>query len=127
LDTFAGGGKLARNRCIVSTHAAAAAASAMTPKSTMATLTSWKEKGDDNSDVEAQLLEQRQQLQPPPSPQVASEYQVSSATKLSYLALYFVCNISLTIYNKLILGKVGVPLRTAAFTVELGEGANWRS
>ena len=98
----------------------------MTPKSAMATLTSWKEKGDDNSDVEAQLLDQRQQLQPPPSPQVASEYQVSSATKLSYLALYFVCNISLTIYNKLILGKVGFTLRTAV-SAELGESANWRS
>jgi len=99
----------------------------MTPKPTMATLTSWKEKGDDNSDVEAQLLDQRQQLQPPPSPQVASEYQVSSATKLSYLALYFVCNISLTIYNKLILGKVRFTLRTAVLSVELGENANWRS
>jgi len=71
----------------------------------MASASMRKEKGDD-VDVESQLLDPRQYPQPPSSPRIDSEYQVSSLTKLSYLGLYFMCNISLTIYNKLILGKV---------------------
>ncbi|KAK0656203.1 triose-phosphate transporter family-domain-containing protein [Cercophora newfieldiana] len=74
----------------------------------MASHGTWKEKGDDR-DVEAQLLDPRKYPQPPASPRIDSEYQVSSLTKLSYLGLYFLCNISLTIYNKLILGKFGYP------------------
>ena len=37
---------------------------------------------------------------------IDSEYTVSTWTKASYLAVYFLCNVSLTIYNKLVLGKV---------------------
>lgn len=36
----------------------------------------------------------------------SNEYAVSTSKKLSYLAIYFLCNVSLTIYNKLVLGKV---------------------
>lgn len=69
----------------------------------MASMDMKKERPDD---LEAQLLKPRQQYQTPASPGIDSEYRVSSLTKLSYLGLYFLCNISLTIYNKLILGKV---------------------
>ncbi len=37
---------------------------------------------------------------------VESEYQVSAATKWAYLAAYFSCNVALTLYNKMILGRV---------------------
>ncbi len=40
------------------------------------------------------------------SSQTESEYAVTTWTKVTYLAIYFLCNVSLTIYNKLILGKV---------------------
>ncbi|KAK3393969.1 TPT-domain-containing protein [Podospora didyma] len=43
------------------------------------------------------------------SSQPESEFTTSTVTKLSYLAVYFMCNISLTIYNKMILGKFGYP------------------
>lgn len=57
-------------------------------------------------DLEAQLP-LRPGQPPSPSPgRIDSEYQVSGWTKVYYLAIYFLCNISLTIYNKLILGKV---------------------
>jgi hypothetical protein len=35
-----------------------------------------------------------------------SEYRVPTTTKFAYLGIYFLCNVSLTIYNKLVLGKV---------------------
>ncbi|KAK0730136.1 triose-phosphate transporter family-domain-containing protein [Lasiosphaeris hirsuta] len=69
----------------------------------MASLGMKKERTDD---IEA-LLPRHQQS--PASPAIESEYQVSSVTKLSYLGFYFLCNISLTIYNKLILGKFAYP------------------
>lgn len=57
---------------------------------------------DKDEDLEAQVP-----LNPQPaSPTVRTEQEVSGTTKLLYLAVYFLCNISLTIYNKLILGKV---------------------
>ena len=34
------------------------------------------------------------------------EYRIPTGTKLAYLSVYFLCNISLTIYNKAVLGKV---------------------
>jgi hypothetical protein len=40
------------------------------------------------------------------APQPDPEYRVSTSTQALYLTVYFLCNISLTIYNKLILGKV---------------------
>ncbi len=40
-----------------------------------------------------------------PAP-VAAEYRISFATKATHLGIYFLCNLSLTIYNKFILGKV---------------------
>jgi hypothetical protein len=48
------------------------------------------------------------------SPRLDSEYRVPSTTKLGYLATYFLCNVSLTLYNKAVLGKVracGFPSR----------------
>jgi len=71
----------------------------------MATLSSnltTKEK----EDIEAQQPLRPGAQSPLPSPGLDTEYQVSGWTKISYLAVYFLCNISLTIYNKLILGKV---------------------
>lgn len=62
-----------------------------------------KEKLDD---VEAQVTTQPS---PPGSPGMASEYHVSTWTKLGHLALYFLCNVSLTLYNKMILGTVAYP------------------
>jgi hypothetical protein len=38
-----------------------------------------------------------------------TEYGVATAKKLAYLAFYFTANVSLTIYNKLVLGKVNYP------------------
>jgi len=37
---------------------------------------------------------------------VDSEYNTTTRTKFAYLGVYFLCNISLTIYNKAVLGKV---------------------
>jgi hypothetical protein len=39
-----------------------------------------------------------------------AEYSVSTAKKFAYLAFYFTANVSLTIYNKLVLGKVCMPV-----------------
>jgi len=61
-----------------------------------------KEKEDD---LEAQLLPSQHSPRPAP----ADENAVSPWTKISYLGIYFLCNISLTIYNKLILGKFAYP------------------
>jgi len=64
------------------------------------------------SDLEAQdggaslLSPPRRPGSPNAAPRVDAEYTVSTATKLGYLAVYFLCNVSLTIYNKLVLGKV---------------------
>ncbi|KAM7186791.1 Triose-phosphate Transporter family domain containing protein [Rhypophila sp. PSN 637] len=61
-------------------------------------------------DLEAQVPLRSGQSSPSPGgPAVATEYQVSGWTKIYYLAIYFMCNISLTIYNKLILGKFAYP------------------
>ena len=56
-----------------------------------------------SDDVEAQLPAHHLSSG---GPQADLENRVSGVTKISYLAVYFLCNISLTIYNKLILGKV---------------------
>ena len=37
---------------------------------------------------------------------VALEYRIPASRKLAYLALYFLLNLSLTIYNKAVLGSV---------------------
>jgi hypothetical protein len=58
-------------------------------------------------DLEAQATEKKDV-----SPQAAraeSEYQVPMTTKLGYLGVYFLLNVSLTIYNKAVLGKVRLP------------------
>lgn len=74
-----------------------------------------KEKLDD---VEAQVTTQPS---PPGSPGMASEYRVSTWTKLGHLALYFLCNVSLTLYNKMILGTVACPWapRALAMTADI--------
>jgi len=59
-----------------------------------------------SDDVEAQLPAHHLSSG---GPQADLENRVSGVTKISYLAVYFLCNISLTIYNKLILGKFGYP------------------
>jgi hypothetical protein len=66
-------------------------------------MVSRKEKLDD---VEAQVATGTSQPSSPGSPSLASEYRVSTWTKLGHLALYFLCNVSLTLYNKMILGTV---------------------
>ncbi|KAK3330725.1 TPT-domain-containing protein [Apodospora peruviana] len=65
-----------------------------------------KEKSDD---LEAQLSPGQSSTLTSSPQQDLIEYQVSGWTKFSYLAIYFLCNISLTIYNKLILGKFAYP------------------
>ena len=37
---------------------------------------------------------------------VESEFTAATTKKYAYLGVYFLCNIALTIYNKLVLGKV---------------------
>jgi hypothetical protein len=49
-------------------------------------------------DVSAKLVDE--------APAAEAEYGVSLAKKTAYLAFYFTANVSLTIYNKLVLGKV---------------------
>jgi len=44
----------------------------------------------------------------PVSP-AAAEYAVSTSRKLAHLAVYFACNVSLTLYNKIVLGKARRP------------------
>jgi hypothetical protein len=43
---------------------------------------------------------------PPLFAQTESEYEVPTEKKLVYLCVYFLLNVSLTIYNKAVLGKV---------------------
>lgn len=44
----------------------------------------------------------------PSSPTSALEYRIPASRKLAYLGLYFLLNLSLTIYNKAVLGTVSV-------------------
>lgn len=55
-------------------------------------------------DVEAQKLLAQDPMAPKPT--TAAEYSVPTRTKLLYLAGYFALNLSLTIYNKAVLGGV---------------------
>ena len=57
------------------------------------------------SDVEAQSRHARAQS----TTAVPPEYQIPTNTKYLYLALYFGLNLTLTLYNKAVLGKVRSP------------------
>ena len=57
------------------------------------------------TDVEAQTRHARTQS----TTSAAPEYQIPTTTKYLYLALYFGLNLTLTLYNKAVLGKVCVP------------------
>lgn len=57
------------------------------------------------SDVEAQTRHARIQSTATNAP----EYQIPTSTKYLYLALYFGLNLTLTLYNKAVLGKVRSP------------------
>ena len=57
------------------------------------------------SDVEAQNRHARAQS----TTTIAPEYQIPTSTKYLYLALYFGLNLTLTLYNKAVLGKVRSP------------------
>ena len=57
------------------------------------------------SDVEAQARHVRAQS----TATIAPEYQIPTRTKYLYLALYFALNLTLTLYNKAVLGKVRQP------------------
>ena len=57
------------------------------------------------SDVEAQNRHARAQS----TATIAPEYQIPTSTKYLYLALYFGLNLTLTLYNKAVLGKVRWP------------------
>lgn len=57
------------------------------------------------SDVEAQNRHARTQS----TASIAPEYQIPTSTKYFYLALYFGLNLTLTLYNKAVLGKVRSP------------------
>jgi len=63
-------------------------------------------------DIEAQPI----LLSPdaPPSPTAPAEYRVPARTKYLYLALYFGLNLTLTLFNKAVLGKV-CPFRSTVF------------
>ena len=50
-------------------------------------------------DIEAQVLEKDKAT-------AALEYGIATKTKYLYLALYFAFNLTLTLYNKAVLGKV---------------------
>lgn len=58
------------------------------------------------SDIEAQSRHARAQS----TPTIAPEYQIPTSTKYLYLALYFGLNLTLTLYNKAVLGKVRPPI-----------------
>ena len=45
----------------------------------------------------------------------AAEYHIPTSTKYLYLCLYFALNLSLTIYNKALLGKVSTTPRAFKF------------
>lgn len=49
---------------------------------------------------------------------IAPEYQIPTSTKYLYLALYFGLNLTLTLYNKAVLGKVSSP-RPSRLSMEL--------
>lgn len=66
------------------------------------------------SDIEAQTRHTRTQS----TPTMAPEYQIPTSTKYLYLALYFGLNLTLTLYNKAVLGKVRSPWLLGLF-VEL--------
>ncbi len=55
------------------------------------------------SDVEAQTRQAQAQST---AATIAPEYQIPTNTKYLYLALYFGLNLTLTLYNKAVLGKV---------------------
>ena len=57
------------------------------------------EKHMNENDLEAQRIKKRADVS-------AAEYQVPTSTKYFFLAIYFTLNLALTIYNKLVLGKV---------------------
>ena len=57
------------------------------------------EKHMTENDLEAQRTTKRAENS-------AAEYQVPTSTKYLFLAIYFTLNLALTIYNKLVLGKV---------------------
>ncbi|CAD6564941.1 MAG: UAA transporter [Alectoria sarmentosa] len=57
------------------------------------------------SDVEAQTRHLRTQS----TGTIAPEYQIPTSTKYLYLALYFGLNLTLTLYNKAVLGKFAFP------------------
>ncbi|CAF9923420.1 UAA transporter [Imshaugia aleurites] len=57
------------------------------------------------SDVEAQNRHVRAQS----AATIAPEYQIPTSTKYLYLALYFGLNLTLTLYNKAVLGKFAFP------------------
>ena len=58
------------------------------------------------SDVEAQNRQAKAQST---ATTIAPEYQIPTSTKYLYLALYFGLNLTLTLYNKAVLGKVRSP------------------
>ena len=57
------------------------------------------EKHMTENDLEAQHVKKGAEVS-------AAEYQVPTSTKYLFLAMYFALNLALTIYNKLVLGKV---------------------
>ena len=75
-----------------------------------------KETLDTKSDVEAQNRHDRAQS----AATIAPEYQIPTSTKYLYLALYFGLNLTLTLYNKAVLGKVRSPWLWSLF-LELRE------
>ena len=60
---------------------------------------------ENKSDLESQQTKDSQKSPFPPA-RHDSEYQIPTTTKFAYLSIYFLCNVSLTIYNKAVLGKV---------------------
>ncbi len=62
-------------------------------------------RSDGLEDIEAQVAPL-----PTAKTQVDTEYSTSTRTKVAYLTMYFLCNVSLTIYNKLVLGKVSASI-----------------
>ena len=55
------------------------------------------------NDIEAQNQQAKAQTS---AASIAPEYQIPTSTKYLYLALYFGLNLTLTLYNKAVLGKV---------------------
>ncbi len=75
--------------------------------------TSSEETGKDRcqspSDVESQLFEDENRQDPLPVKPAGLEYAISTKVKFLYLGIYFFLNLSLTIYNKTVLGRVCSP------------------